>query len=1077
MRSMRISAILLTAMLPCAVFAQTYTKTESIEYYDDPALWVVGQVGRIVCITPGGCVSASTPNGIVIAEAEYSAGVQPARIFGFGKLEQALTYNADGTIATLADGKENITTFSGWKRGIPQGTVFPSTSEAPAGAIASAIVDDNGWITSVTNEIGAKTCYGYDSMGRPVSLLYPSETQLGVCDTSQWAMRSFEFRPLASGDWLPAGVSNGQWRSYEGAGSYAKFTYFDAIWRPVLVQEYDTSNVNPTIRYTRTAYDSNGQVSFQSYPVGDAGATTTGTRTFYDALDRVTTVEQDSEHSVLTTTTQYLAGLQVRVINPRNLQTTTTFMAWDQPGYDLPIRSDQTENKVIEIARHPQFGWPLQLTQRSADNSLQVSRQYVYDGNAQLCKTIEPETGASVMGYDAASNLVWQASGLSASTFNLTTDCQHLAAYDTGLATVRTYDARNRLTHLTFPDGKGNQIWTYEKDNLPASVTAYNDSGNATPVVTGYAYNKRRLLSGESLGQPTYPYTWGIGYEYDTLGHLRWQSYSPSGLKLDFAPNALGQPTQARNALQSSIYYASGAEYFPNGALKQFTYGNGIVHTMTQNARQLPARVTSSGNVLDFGYDYDKNANPTAILDYVTGTATAQHRWMTYDGLDRLITSASAMFGGSDHTHSFTYDALDNIESWKHGGVKDYADYFYDAQNRLTNIRNTAGASVVGIEYDPQGNLTNKNGQLYNFDYGNRLRTVQGKESYRYDGLGRRVQTTKFDASQTTLWQYGQAGQMLFSTDWEGSNYLNQKTHEYVYLAGSLIATIDHAWPSNTVIATKYQHTDALGSPVAVTNETGAVIERNHYEPYGAIIGNPTRSGIGYTGHMMDGATGLTYMQQRYYDQSIGRFLSVDPVTANAANGSNVNRYKYAANNPFRFVDPDGRAELPAWFDRLFPPGTLLRVAGEAIAADVVYAQGVVTGDEHMQGVAIQGMEENVKPADGVAAASMLIGPKGGGGRAGAAGGPRAGKPHTPAANRLGREQNRAANAGELKCPTCSKPMNEPVQSTKGGGVDRDAAVGDHRIPKSKGGDGATVRDMKNHETKCWECNSRKSDN
>ena len=49
---------------------------------------------------------------------------------------------------------------------------------------------------------------------------------------------------------------------------------------------------------------------------------------------------------------------------------------------------------------------------------------------------------------------------------------------------------------------------------------------------------------------------------------------------------------------------------------------------------------------------------------------------------------------------------------------------------------------------------------------------------------------------------------------------------------------------------------------------------------------------------------------QRYYDQSIGRFLSVDPVTANSANGTNFNRYKYAENNPYKFVDPDGRQSL-----------------------------------------------------------------------------------------------------------------------------------------------------------------------
>ncbi len=46
---------------------------------------------------------------------------------------------------------------------------------------------------------------------------------------------------------------------------------------------------------------------------------------------------------------------------------------------------------------------------------------------------------------------------------------------------------------------------------------------------------------------------------------------------------------------------------------------------------------------------------------------------------------------------------------------------------------------------------------------------------------------------------------------------------------------------------------------------------------------------------------------QRYYDPGIGRFLSVDPVTANSSTGSNFNRYWYANNNPYRFKDPDGR--------------------------------------------------------------------------------------------------------------------------------------------------------------------------
>jgi RHS repeat-associated protein len=65
--------------------------------------------------------------------------------------------------------------------------------------------------------------------------------------------------------------------------------------------------------------------------------------------------------------------------------------------------------------------------------------------------------------------------------------------------------------------------------------------------------------------------------------------------------------------------------------------------------------------------------------------------------------------------------------------------------------------------------------------------------------------------------------------------------------------------------------------------------------------------GVGYTGHVMDQSSGLIYMQQRYYDPAIGRFLSVDPSYADPSSGGNFNRYWYANNSPYRFTDPDGR--------------------------------------------------------------------------------------------------------------------------------------------------------------------------
>ena len=85
------------------------------------------------------------------------------------------------------------------------------------------------------------------------------------------------------------------------------------------------------------------------------------------------------------------------------------------------------------------------------------------------------------------------------------------------------------------------------------------------------------------------------------------------------------------------------------------------------------------------------------------------------------------------------------------------------------------------------------------------------------------------------------------------------------------------------------------------------MIETSEYEPYGDLLNRPNDDRAGYTGHVMDAASGLTYMQQRYYDPTIGRFLSRDAVTAYEKPMTNFNPYAYAFNNPYAFKDPGGR--------------------------------------------------------------------------------------------------------------------------------------------------------------------------
>ncbi|GAB3383475.1 RHS repeat domain-containing protein [Lysobacter fragariae] len=469
----------------------------------------------------------------------------------------------------------------------------------------------------------------------------------------------------------------------------------------------------------------------------------------------------------------------------------------------------------------------------------------------------------------------------------------------------RTFDARNRVTSLVFPDGRGDQAWTYTPDGLPGQITTYNGANQTQPVINAYHYNHRRMLDGqgESVSQTGW-YTWGIGYGYTTSGNLAVHTY-PDNLTVDYQPNALGQPTQVGT-------FATGVSYHPNGAIAQFTYGNGIVHTLTQNTRGLPEKscdafgACGSAAVLNDSYDFDANGNVAAISDGV-GITQRGNRTMTYDGLDRLKTAVSPMFGATGA--SYSYDVLDNLTRVTVGGTAARDQYYcYDsigtgATWRLTNVKtgSCSGASVIGLGYDVQGNLANKNGQGFNFDYGNRLRAATSLETYRYDGLGRRVLAYSVQGLGNILSQYSQGGQLMYQYDQRQGKYL-----AFLSLGGSLVA-IREKLVAGGAVTVKYQHTDALGSPVAVTDAGRNVIERSEFEPYGQLLNRPLHDGPGYTGHVSDKATGLSYMQQRYYDPGIGRFLSVDPVTVDGGTGANFNRYWYANNNPYKFTDPDGR--------------------------------------------------------------------------------------------------------------------------------------------------------------------------
>lgn len=110
-----------------------------------------------------------------------------------------------------------------------------------------------------------------------------------------------------------------------------------------------------------------------------------------------------------------------------------------------------------------------------------------------------------------------------------------------------------------------------------------------------------------------------------------------------------------------------------------------------------------------------------------------------------------------------------------------------------------------------------------------------------------------------------------------------------------------------------YYHHDHLGSVNMVTDETGQVVQRMEYKPFGEpyLIEGQDVSPHKFTGKRLDASTGLYYFNARYYDAQLGRFIQPDTIVPNPGNPQDLNRYTYGRNNPLKYTDPTGRK--PFW--------------------------------------------------------------------------------------------------------------------------------------------------------------------
>ena len=200
------------------------------------------------------------------------------------------------------------------------------------------------------------------------------------------------------------------------------------------------------------------------------------------------------------------------------------------------------------------------------------------------------------------------------------------------------------------------------------------------------------------------------------------------------------------------------------------------------------------------------------------------------------------------------------------------------------------------------GNLISKaddsDTTLYTWDYDNRLVAINSTLStinHVYDGDGNRISKTTDGVKTNYINDVGLGlVQVLMET-----NEAGEVQASYTY-GNDLISA--HNW---TLSTDHYYFYDGLGSVRQLTDDTETVVAEYTYDAFGNVIASSgtTTNTYGFTGEQQFGeADNLVFLRARYYDSSIGRFISRDPI----GYWGGINIYGYCRNNPVNFMDPRG---------------------------------------------------------------------------------------------------------------------------------------------------------------------------
>ena len=328
---------------------------------------------------------------------------------------------------------------------------------------------------------------------------------------------------------------------------------------------------------------------------------------------------------------------------------------------------------------------------------------------------------------------------------------------------------------------------------------------------------------------------------------------------------------------------------------------------------------SNNGVIVGAKYEYE-NGNLFKVYPFDTHSndysPTASQTY-EYDTLGQL-TSVNDFIAG--YTYAYKYDTAGNIRKitkWPYfGNNKTVIELSYDDtiwRDRLSSVK--VGNTTRNIVYESVGNgfisgnpISYYNGRSYSFTWqnGRQLSTAavgNTNVSYSYDMSGLRSSKTV----NSDTYSYNTINGQVVSQKW------GTKTLWFIYDDESQPFALIYQDDANADTAIYYYALNMQGDVVALLNSSGDVEAEYRYDPWGAVTVIPYNNQIGnlnplrYRGYYYDSETGLYYLQSRYYDPAIGRFINADVFTTTDADGFlSCNMFAYCENDPVNHSDPNG---------------------------------------------------------------------------------------------------------------------------------------------------------------------------